>query len=65
MIRGTRTAHIVGSSTRSLEEAIRDGMGRAARWGAQWARITGISARSADGGREVYRVRLVIGTQRA
>lgn len=65
MLRGIRTTHIIGSSTRSLEEAIRDGMARAARWGAQWARITRISARSVDGSREVYQVRLVIGTQRA
>jgi flavin-binding protein dodecin len=61
MGRGTRTVQIVGSSTRSLEEAIRDGMARAARRGARWARITRISARSSDGEREVYRVRLLIG----
>ncbi len=57
----TRTTHIVGSSTRSLEEAIRDGMARAASWGAAWARITKISARTADGECEVFRVGLVAG----
>jgi flavin-binding protein dodecin len=56
-----RTVQIIGSSTRSLEEAIRDGMACAARRGARWARITRISARTADGEREVYRVRLMVG----
>ncbi|MCO1659225.1 dodecin domain-containing protein [Pseudonocardia humida] len=65
MGRGTRTAQIIGSSTRSLEEAIRDGMARAARAGARWARITGISARSEDGDGEVYRVSLLIGLRLA
>jgi len=65
MGRGTRTAQIIGSSTRSLEEAVRDGMARAAREGARWARITGISARSDDGAAEVYRVSLLIGLRLA
>jgi flavin-binding protein dodecin len=65
MGRGMRTVQIIGSSTRSLEEAIRDGMASAARRGAQWARITRISARTADGEREEYRVRLLIGLQLA
>ena len=51
-----RTAQIIGSSTRSLEEAIHDGMARARRWGASWAKITRISARTWDGRRKHYRV---------
>jgi flavin-binding protein dodecin len=65
MVRGARTAQIVGSSTRSLEEAIRDAMAHAARLGALWARIVKISARSDDGSSEVYRVRLLVGLQLA
>lgn len=61
MGRGARTAEVIGSSTRSLEEAVRDGMARAAGRGARWARIVRISARSDDGERELYRVRLLIG----
>jgi|RhiMethySRZTD1v2_1073278.scaffolds.fasta_scaffold3270805_2 flavin-binding protein dodecin len=61
MGRVARTKQIVGSSTRSVEEAIRDGMALAARWGAAWVRITTISARALDEHRELYRVRLVIG----
>jgi flavin-binding protein dodecin len=61
MGRVARTKQIVGSSTRSVEEAVRDGMARAARWGAAWVRITTISARASDEHREVYRVRLLIG----
>ena len=59
MARGTRIAHIVGSSTRSVEEAIRDAMNRAAEWGAKRTRITRISGRSADGHAELYRVQLL------
>ena len=65
MARGNRTAQITGSSTTSLDEAIRDGMARARRWGASWARITKISARTAGGRRELYLVRLLIGRSRA
>ena len=61
MGRVTRTKQIIGSSTRSLEDAVRDGMARAASWGASWVRITTISARMPDDRRELYRVRLVIG----
>ena len=61
MGRGTRTAEIIGSSTRSIEEAIRDGMSAAARRGAQWVRVVRISARAPEGGSELYRVRLLIG----
>jgi flavin-binding protein dodecin len=61
MGRVARTKQIVGSSTRSVEEAIRDGMALAARWGAAWVRVSTISARMSDDRREVYRVRLVIG----
>jgi flavin-binding protein dodecin len=65
MGRGMRTVQIIGSSTRSLEEAIRDGMARAARRGGRWARITRISARTNDGDHEVYRVRLLVGLRLA
>jgi flavin-binding protein dodecin len=61
MGRAARTKEIVGSSTRSVEEAIRDGMALAARWGAAWVRITTISARALDEHQQVYRVRLLIG----
>jgi flavin-binding protein dodecin len=61
MGRVARTAQIVGSSTRSLEEAVRDGMARAAQAGAHWVRIAGISARTTDDEHEVYRVRLLVG----
>ena len=61
MGRVARTMHIVGSSTRSLEEAVRDGMARAAHRGAAWVRITRITARASDERRELYRVRLLIG----
>ncbi|WP_214402784.1 dodecin domain-containing protein [Pseudonocardia lacus] len=62
---GTRTAEVIGSSTRSLDEAVRDGMARAARLGALWARITRISARTSADEHEVYRVSLLIGLRLA
>jgi flavin-binding protein dodecin len=60
MHRGTRIAHIVGSSTRSVEEAIRDAMARAAEWGSIRTRITRISGRSRDGSTELYRVQVLV-----
>jgi flavin-binding protein dodecin len=64
MARATRTAQIIGSSTRSLDAAIHDGLARARRWGAAWARVTKISARAVDDGRRRYRVRLLVGAHR-
>jgi flavin-binding protein dodecin len=61
MGRVARTMHIVGVSTRSVEEAVRDGMAAAARLGAAWVRITRITARAADDRCEQYRVGLIIG----
>lgn len=63
MARGTRIAHIVGVSTRSVEEAVRDAMDRAAQWGAKCTRIVRISGRSADGRAELYRVQLLATAQ--
>jgi flavin-binding protein dodecin len=65
MGRGTRTAQVIGSSTRSVEEAIRDGMARATRLGARWVRITRISARAPDDDGELYLVRLLSGLRLA